>query len=382
MIFFNAKLYGEEDLKCIQTAGPKINAIADSTQKFQRSNNEVIIDLEGATVLPGFINSHDHLDFNLFPRIGNRIYANYTEWGRDIHSHDKALIDSVLRVPQQLRTLWGMYKNLLNGFTTVVNHGENLIIGFPLLRVIQETRDLHSPAFEKNWKWKLNNPFAGSKSIVMHLGEGTDEKARTEIEQVIKSNRFKKKIIAVHGVAMSEEQAKHFKGLVWCPASNYFLLNQTAAVDQLAKNTIVVFGTDSTLSSSWNAWEHFRIAIQTGKFEEGRIIQALTKDPSTLWNLKGTGFIKENHAADFIIVNSNENLFDNEPSDILMVIQEGFPKLIDERLVPHFHNYRFEQYSTIRINNTIKKVMGNLSVLAGDIKRYFPAAEIPFIPLR
>ncbi len=382
MIFFNARIYGEQGLKCIQTAGPKIIAVADSSQKFQRSNNEVIIDLEGATVLPGFINSHDHLDFNLFPRIGNRIYNNYTEWGKDIHSHDKALIDSVLRVPQQLRTLWGMYKNLLSGFTTVVNHGENLKIGFPLLRVIQETRDLHSPAFEKNWKWKLNNPFAGNKPIVMHLGEGTDEKARMEIDEVIKANRLKKKIVAVHGVAMTEEQAKNFKALVWCPASNYFLLDHTAAVDQLVRNTTIVFATDSTLTSSWNAWEHFRIAMRTGKFEESRIVQSLIKDPAGLWNLKDKGVIGEGHAADFLVVNSRENLFDNEPSDILMVIQEGWPKLVDERLVPHFHNYRFDQYSTIRINDSVRKVMGNLSVLAGDIKRYFPQADIPFIPLR
>ena len=43
---------------------------------------------------PGLINSHDHLDFNLFPQTGNRIYNNYTEWGRDIHEQNKEAISA------------------------------------------------------------------------------------------------------------------------------------------------------------------------------------------------------------------------------------------------------------------------------------------------
>ncbi|HEX4850540.1 MAG TPA: hypothetical protein VFV08_07035, partial [Puia sp.] len=45
------------------------------------AKNELTIDLDQGIALPGFINSHDHLDFNLFPSIRNRIYNNYTEWG-------------------------------------------------------------------------------------------------------------------------------------------------------------------------------------------------------------------------------------------------------------------------------------------------------------
>ena len=36
---------------------------------------------ENAVVFPGLINSHDHLDFNLFPPLGHKTYNNYTEWG-------------------------------------------------------------------------------------------------------------------------------------------------------------------------------------------------------------------------------------------------------------------------------------------------------------
>src|ERR1700690_2993994 len=62
------------------------------------------LDFDGALAFPGLINSHDHLDFNLFPPLANRIYNNYTEWGPDIHANNKAAIEPILRIPQPLRT--------------------------------------------------------------------------------------------------------------------------------------------------------------------------------------------------------------------------------------------------------------------------------------
>ena len=44
------------------------------------------LDLEGALVFPGLVNSHDHLDFNLFPQLGERKYEHYAEWGADLHA--------------------------------------------------------------------------------------------------------------------------------------------------------------------------------------------------------------------------------------------------------------------------------------------------------
>ena len=59
-----------------------------------------------------------------------------------------------------------------------------------------------------------------------------------EIDTLIKWNLFKRKFIGVHGVAMDEEQAQHFKHWFGAPHSNYFLLNNTAAYSRIKnKNT-------------------------------------------------------------------------------------------------------------------------------------------------
>src|SRR5579872_4079262 len=113
------------DIVDIDVKDSKISAVGNSIENL---HTDAEIHFDDHIVFPGLINSHDHLDFNLFPKLGNRIYNNYVEWGEDIHKQNKSVIDSVLKVPKKLHIQWGIYKNLLNGVTTVVNHGEQLPI--------------------------------------------------------------------------------------------------------------------------------------------------------------------------------------------------------------------------------------------------------------
>ncbi|WP_431200330.1 hypothetical protein ACQ86K_10855 [Mucilaginibacter sp. P19] len=102
-----------------------------------------------AIAFPGLINSHDHLDFNLFPQLGNKTYESYTEWGKHIHRAYAVEIASVLKIPIALRERWGVYKNLLCGVTTVVNHGEKTTINDPLITIFDNCQSIHSVRFEK-----------------------------------------------------------------------------------------------------------------------------------------------------------------------------------------------------------------------------------------
>src|SRR5580658_8232205 len=127
----NLRFLNEEGFYDLWILDGKITAIRPSqptpadtiTRRSLESSLEPALNFNGALAFPGLINSHDHLDFNLFPSLGNKKYNNYTEWGTDIHANNKAAIEPILKIPQPLRTQWGIYKNLLNGFTTVVNHG-------------------------------------------------------------------------------------------------------------------------------------------------------------------------------------------------------------------------------------------------------------------
>jgi hypothetical protein len=371
MILHDASIYGEEGHRNIRIRNGIIESVAYTNAQ---TGDELSLELNGAITLPGFINSHDHLEFNCYPALGNKIYKNYTEWGPDIQSSYANTIKQVLEIPEPLRIAWGLYKNLFNGFTTVVNHGKRLGVNDELISVFQDCTALHSPAFEKNWKWKLKNPFI-KEPVVMHTGEGTDEAAKQEIDELIRSNWFRKKIIGIHGVSMNEQQAAALEGLVWCPASNYFFLGQTAAVGRLKNNTRVVFGTDSTLTSSWNIQQHFQLAQKS--VTEKELLSMLTTEPAQLWTIRDRGTIAAGKTADILVIKPGTDIFNLHPTDILLVIHRGNIRLADESITWHSSTSSVP-FSRVRMGDTVKTVQGRPLEIAQEIKNYFASLDMPF----
>lgn len=380
MILSNLHIIGQEKIKHIRIADTHISTVTHHRESLKDAPGEMVIEFEHAVAFPGLINSHDHLDFNLFPLLGNRIYQNYTEWGNDIHAKNKVEINAVLQIPKHLRTQWGVYKNLLNGITTVVNHGEQLAINDRAVSVFQDCYSLHSTRFEKKWKLRLNKPFNSKYPFVMHVGEGTDKLAQQEIDEVIRWNIFKRKMIGVHGVAMNERQAGFFEALVWCPASNYFLLNKTAQVDRMKQITPVVFGTDSTLTADWNIWEQLRLARKQNMLSDEELYQSLTSAPASLWKLN-SGAIEKTRSADIVIARNRNNNMDGfyaiNPEDILLVLHKGNIRLFDEKLYSQLKNFGIENFGTININGKCKYVESAVPALIKEIKNYYPDVIFP-----
>ncbi len=378
MILHDVSLHGAAERKHIHIKNGIIRTITARREMLDQLQDEERLELKGALVLPGFINSHDHLDFNLFPQLGNRLYANYTEWGRDIHRANADVVSEVQQIPLSLRIQWGLYKNLLNGFTTVVNHGKYLQTGDELVNVFQDCYSLHSPAFEKNWVLKLNHPLRNRKPFVMHIGEGTDEKARSEISRVVRSNFFTRRIIAVHGVAMDKQQAASFAAIAWCPASNFFLFGKTASIDFLKQAAKIVFGTDSTLTSSWYAGEHFKTAIDTGMVDEKELLNMLTADPAGVWGLEDRGVVEEGMRADLLITENSSDFFTEIPAGMLIVMKGGEIKLVTENLQQQLQLPGVTDFDMIVIKGKRMLVKPGLLKLAKEILSFYPAAEIPF----
>lgn len=370
MILRNLTIMGAPGENQIETWQDRIVAVQ------KNKDGKEGIWFENAVALPGLINSHDHLDFNLFPQLGNGNYGNYREWGADIHTTYPNIIEKIKKIPPPLRIAWGLYKNLLNGFTTVVNHGPRIKAGNGPISVYQDCYPLHSPGFERKWKWKLNNPLTAGRSVVMHIGEGTDELARKEMDEVIKWNLFRRKIIAVHGIAMSRQQAAAFGGLIWCPASNYFLAGKTAPVQELKTAVNIVIGTDSTLSASWNAWEHFRMGLECG-IRPAELLEMLTTRPAALWKCRNRGYLARNKRADIIIIKKKKDLFCAGPEDILLVVHQGNIRLYDASLADQVKDNVTAGFSKVNVNGAPKFLEGNVPGLMEEIRFFCPDVVFP-----
>jgi hypothetical protein len=364
----------------ISIDGERISAITPSENEGVTGDD---VQFDNAIVFPGLINSHDHLDFNLFPQLGAIIYKNYSEWGKHLHENYKEEINTILKVPKSLREQWGMYKNLLCGVTTVLNHGKEEGIKDKFISIYENKHDLHSVGFDKQWRLRLNNLFKRKLPVVIHAGEGTDRAAKKEIDSLLKWNLLNRNLIAVHGVAMHPDQARDFKALVWCPESNYYLLNKTAPVNELKLDTKILFGTDSTLTGRWNIWDHIRLARKTTMLHDEELYYTLNQNPANIWR-ENTGQLVAGKDADIVIAKMKEqdsfdSFFATNPADILLVVHKGNIRLIDATLYPQIKkNLKHDNYSFLKIGDSYKYVEGDLTGLTTSIKQYCPQASFPF----
>jgi imidazolonepropionase-like amidohydrolase len=183
---------------------------------------------------------------------------------------------------------------------------------------------------------------------------------------------------------MNAEQAKNFEALIWCPASNYFLLNKTADIKNLKTKTSILFGTDSTLTASWNLWEHLRMARETKMMTDEELFETLTKNPAEKWKQKKSGSISVNNNADIVIAKTGSNtefdaFYSMNPEDILLVLQKGEIRLFDQEIKDQLHHdgIEFSRFSKIVINGKGKYVYGNLHGLKREILSHYPEAIFP-----
>ena len=372
----------EQNSSQIRIKGSKIMEVNSFNFRKDYNYKELFFNFSNAIAFPGLINSHDHLEFNLFPKLGNRIYKDYLDWGNDINIQNKKQIEIIKKVPKDLHYKWGLYKNLICGVTTIINHGKILNTQHNNLpNVFSNYNYLHSLSIEKKWKikflLKLNR-----LPVLIHIGEGTNKESKNEIDELIKWNIFDRNLIGIHAIAMNEEQSKKFKAIIWCPDSNFFLYNKTANIPLLKKHTNILFGTDSTLSTDWNLWNHLRLARDLNYLNEDELFLSISETASKVWKLKSMGKIEINNTADIVICkkkykNKWDSFYSINPEDILMILKNGIVVFIDSELILQHQNINKDNFDVIYINSIKKYIIKGIRNLIQSINAILPEYEFP-----
>lgn len=301
--------------------------------------------LDGFLILPGLINAHDHLEFNLFPRLGRGTYPNATAWSNDIYRPDDFPIRQHLDVPKPLRLLWGGIKNLVNGVTSVAHHNpydaEVFDCGFPV-RVIKGFGWAHSLDFCSDASEQFRLTPSGEPFLI-HACEGTDEQARSELERLENAGMLAANTVIIHGVAIRPDDLSMLKrrgvSVVWCPSSNLFTLGRTICGEVFESGIPIALGTDSALTAEGDLISEIRMARRYTSV--ARIYDMLTSEAAAVLRLRcGEGTIREGALADLLIVRDyggtpSEALLDLHPE---LVLIDGRVKLISlllaDRLKP------------------------------------------------
>jgi len=271
------------------------------------------LDLGGYVLLPGLINSHEHLEFGLFPKLGRPAgapsYRNSTEWAKEIHQVHSAVIERYRQIPKTTQLWWGAIRNLLCGVTTVCHHNplhEDLTVpDFPV-RVLSRFSWSHSLAFDPNLTEKFQRT-PREQPFILHAAEGMDEESRNELSRLDQMQVLDERTVLVHGLGCTAREIslinRRGASLVVCPTSNRFLFEKTLSRDLLASVERVALGSDSPITAVGDLLDEVHYLYAEAGLDPSMIYSMVTSSPAEMFHLKeGQGRIAESGVADLIAV--------------------------------------------------------------------------------
>ena len=322
--------------------------------------DDYVVDLDGAFVLPGLINAHDHLELNHYGRLKRRErYDNATAWIDDLRpalAEDPAVRhNSAYRLRDRL--FIGGLKNVLAGVTTVAHHNpiyRELKRRFPL-RVVKAFGWAHSFALEGRPVGANGEP--GGKvadecratppnvPFIVHAAEGVDGAAANEITTLGAIGCLRPGTVLVHGVALTETSwAKVLAAgvsLVWCPASNTFLFGRTIPARVFLDTSPqawahLCLGTDSRITGARDLLDEMRAALGSDFVTPQEVLRMVTIAPARVLKLADAGQIAVGRPADLLVIpptrgTAAESLAVTGRADVRFVAIGGQPVIADRR---------------------------------------------------
>ncbi len=368
------------------------------------SGSNISLEIDDGVMVPGLINSHDHLLGTYHPKVGKGPYENWLPWDNDLKS------SPVYQERQQIENLdlylLGGYRNLLSGVTTVSDHIPHFV-GDPFydilpMKAIKKFALAHSIAsFALQWGDGVAEEYKkATKSgipFVTHIAEGFDNETIDDLATLDKQGGLGDHSVLVHGIAFSESDMKLIKknnaSVVWCGDSNIFMFNKTTNIEMLLDLGInVCIGTDSPMSGGENLLSEMK--FDKNFFQEHYdeelpdelIYKMVTEHPAKALKQKKIGYLKEGYIADLVVFQDQGSVATSvvsaELSDVKLVVIDGKP-VYGEAEYSHIFDALGVKYQHILLDGIDKIIVGDLTGLLKRISRAVGfKKEFSFIPVK
>lgn len=368
------------------------------------------LQIKDAILYPPFINGHEHLVGNWYPRSGvNRPYKNADIWVEDMKSapsykeRNKVWINDgkfdLMKGNAKLLTALGIYKNIFCGCNVVQDHAsrqkDEYYESFPI-KVLKKYRQCHSISMG-NW-WGDKEPLVewqetkGKMPFILHLAEGTDERSSRCFPKLKEIGLLQPNTLIIHGIALTkkdiEECAEVGTSICWCPGSNLFLIGETLNVPYALKSGVnVILGTDSTQSGSLNLFKEMQKGYSVFPEIKAKDLYKMITENSrkALFLSKKYGTLSEQSEELLILKRYTDNPFQNllkvTNDDIRLFIHKGKPIYGEEEFFPYF-NLKEADYYFFEKDKTRKFVIGHPEKVLDKINHYLGyKKDFPFLPI-
>ncbi|MEP6621411.1 MAG: amidohydrolase family protein [bacterium] len=307
------------------------------------------VDLAGHIIVPGLINAHDHLQLNCIPPLEHADpFTNSYQWIGAFDAHRRRPnVLSATRMDEETRLWHGALKNLLAGVTTVAHHDPWHACfddpDFPV-SVIRGTGWSHSLGLGSGATPRYGPGVQASCQAtdvefpwIIHLAEGTDDRAARELEQLDRLGCLAQNTVIVHGVGMSAadiaQVIERGAAVVWCAASNLSMLGRTLDVRELCAAGRLAIGTDSRLTGSRDLLDELRFCAERSALSPRDLLGLVTWDAARVLRQREIGALEIGELADCVIVRAGTNpyatLLATRRADIRAVVRHGKPMIAD-----------------------------------------------------
>jgi cytosine/adenosine deaminase-related metal-dependent hydrolase len=320
------------------------------------------VDTKG-TIYPGLVELHNHLSYNALQLWAvPKKYTNRDEWPKEPQYHqlvtgpmgvlgksrNQTLLASLVRYVESKCLFGGVTTS--QGIALASDAGiETYYRG--VMRNVEEAEDssfipakTHIADVEaKDWK-KFKAAVSGKNSVILHLSEGKDDKARAHFLALQNGADWAitDKLVGIHCAALTAQDfgvlVQHGGSMVWSPLSNYLLYGDTADIKAaLAAGVRVALGSDWSPSGSKNLLGELKVAKLVAQHKgvtlaDRDLIAMVTRNPAKMVQWDGViGSLENGKRADLLVVAGQVGdpysaLVAAKEADIELVTVDGVPR--------------------------------------------------------
>jgi len=335
-------------------------------------------------ILPGFVDLHNHVPWNVLPRWRpGRTFTSQPQWAGDPEFRQvvrapfdhlgptyfcdmntwgelRALVGGTTSImaTQPVPCIYGLVRNLdfnsaFYGTTELDREHIYNVAGF---RLPPPSDVAGRAAFVQAARFFIANPFY--EALAMHVAEGTDASAEEQFTFLQSKSLLNPKGILIqgiliHGISLgaSDLQAMAAAGtaLVWSPRSNLELYGATADIPAaLDAGVEIALAPDWALTGSSNMLDELHTAARWnrerlgGRLSDRQLVDMATSVPARVAQLDDEiGAIRPGLRADLVVLSGEPDdaygaVIRATPADVQLVLIAGVPLYGDRALIERF----------------------------------------------